>query len=68
MGIKNIILGPDEVARPRVGGFNDKPILHGDGPGHQHQSRDAAPLLHPSLTVIDGFEGMEGMAPATGPS
>ena len=25
-----------------------------------------APLLHPSLTVIDGFEGMEGNGPSNG--
>jgi uncharacterized protein (DUF362 family) len=68
MGIKNIVLGSAMKASGRGrGGFNDKPILHGDGPrGININLAMLAPLLHPSLTVIDGFEGMEGNGPSNG--
>jgi uncharacterized protein (DUF362 family) len=68
MGIKNIVLGSAMKSTGRGrGGFNDKPILHGDGPrGINLNLAMLAPLLHPSLTVIDGFAGMEGNGPSNG--
>lgn len=51
------------------GGFNanDKPILHGGGAyGININIAMLAPMLHPSLSVIDGYEGMEGQGPMRG--
>jgi uncharacterized protein (DUF362 family) len=49
------------------GGGSDKPILHGGGAhGININLAMLAPLLHPSLTVIDGFQGMEGNGPISG--
>lgn len=51
------------------GGFggSDKPILHGGGShGININLAMLAPMLHPSLSVIDGFEGMEGNGPING--
>jgi len=51
------------------GGFggSDKPILHGGGShGININLAMLAPMLHPSLAVIDGFEGMEGNGPMNG--
>jgi uncharacterized protein (DUF362 family) len=46
---------------------SDKPILHGGGAhGISVNLAMLAPLLHPSLSVIDGFEGMEGNGPIGG--
>ena len=46
---------------------SDKPILHGGGSrGININIAMLAPLLHPSLSVIDGFEGMEGNGPISG--
>jgi uncharacterized protein (DUF362 family) len=48
-------------------GGSDKPILHGGGAyGISVNLSMLAPLLHPSLSVIDGFEGMEGNGPIGG--
>jgi uncharacterized protein (DUF362 family) len=48
-------------------GTNDKTILHGGGSyGININLSMLAPLLHPSLAVIDGFEGMEGEGPGNG--
>ena len=79
MSIKNIILGapvklPNANAtagggggRRGGGGGNDKPILHGGGShGININLAMLAPMLHPSLAVIDGFEGMEGNGPISG--
>lgn len=72
MGIKNIILGSGMKSSGgrgmgRGNNFNDKPILHGGGPhGISINLAMLAPLLHPSLTVIDGYEGMEGNGPSNG--
>ena len=64
MGIKNVIVGAG-IKFPRGG--NDKQILHGDGPfGININLAMLSPILHPSLTVIDGFEGMEGNGPSNG--
>jgi uncharacterized protein (DUF362 family) len=51
------------------GGFggSDKGILHGGGSyGINVNLSMLAPLLHPSLSVIDGFQGMEGRGPLSG--
>jgi uncharacterized protein (DUF362 family) len=46
---------------------SDKPILHGGGShGININLAMLTPLLHPSLAVIDGFEGMEGNGPIGG--
>jgi uncharacterized protein (DUF362 family) len=68
MGIKNVVVGAATKTQGRGrGGFNDKPILHGDGPrGININLAMLAPLLHPSLTVIDGFAGMEANGPSNG--
>jgi uncharacterized protein (DUF362 family) len=76
MSIKNIILGaplklpnPNGVGQGGRSGFggSDKPILHGGGShGININLAMLAPLLHPSLAVIDGFEGMEGNGPMNG--
>ena len=73
LSLKNIVLGaPLKLPNPnstggrgRVG--NDKPILHGGGAhGININLAMLAPLLHPSLSVIDGFQGMEGNGPLSG--
>ena len=76
MSIKNIILGaplklpnPNGAGQGSRGGFgnSDKPIMHGGGPhGINTNLAMLAPILHPSLAVIDGFEGMEGNGPIGG--
>jgi uncharacterized protein (DUF362 family) len=79
LSIKNIILGsamklpnPNAAAGGRggrggFGGGSDKAILHGGGAhGININLAMLAPLLHPSLSVIDGFEGMEGNGPING--
>jgi uncharacterized protein (DUF362 family) len=68
MGIKNVVVGAGIKSTGRGrGGANDKQLLHGGGPrGININLAMLAPLLHPSLTVIDGFEGMEGNGPTNG--
>jgi uncharacterized protein (DUF362 family) len=72
MSIKNIILGaPLKLGIPIGGGQDtrgsDKPIMHGGGAhGININLAMLAPILHPSLSVIDGFEGMEGNGPISG--
>jgi uncharacterized protein (DUF362 family) len=77
MSIKNIILGSamklgngggGQGGRGgRGSGGSDKPILHGGGSrGINVNLAMLAPMLHPSLAVIDGFEGMEGNGPMNG--
>ena len=75
LSIKNIILGAAlKLPNPNAGrggrggrGGSDKPILHGGGAhGININLAMLAPLLHPSLSVIDGFEGMEGNGPIGG--
>jgi uncharacterized protein (DUF362 family) len=73
LSIKNIILGAAlKLPNPNGGrgggrGGSDKPILHGGGAhGININLAMLAPLLHPSLSVIDGFEGMEGNGPVGG--
>lgn len=69
MSIKNIIFGaPLKLATPGSRRLaNDKTILHGGGAhGICINMAMLAPLLHPSLSVIDGYEGMEGSGPING--
>jgi uncharacterized protein (DUF362 family) len=78
MGIKNVVVGSalklggggfggQAMGRGSFGGGNDKNIIHGDGyRGININLAMLAPMLHPSLTVIDGFEGMEGDGPLAG--
>ncbi len=76
LSIKNIVLGaPLKLPNPNAGngragrgfGGSDKPILHGGGArGININLAMLAPLLHPALSVIDGFEGMEGAGPVNG--
>jgi uncharacterized protein (DUF362 family) len=79
LSIKNIVLGSamklpslnagggGRGGRGGFGGGSDKPILHGGGAhGININLAMLAPMLHPSLSVIDGFEGMEGNGPING--
>ena len=74
MSIKNIVVGsalklpnPNGDRGGRGFGGSDKPILHGGGAhGININLAMLAPMLHPSLSVIDGFEGMEGNGPVRG--
>ena len=76
MSIKNMVVGAAlKLPSPnagggrggRGGGGSDKPILHGGGArGININLAMLAPLLHPSLAVIDGFQGMEGNGPISG--
>jgi uncharacterized protein (DUF362 family) len=73
MSIKNIVVGaPLKLPNPNAGNGrggrgSDKPTIHGGGArGININLALLAPLLHPSLSVIDGFQGMEGNGPIDG--
>jgi uncharacterized protein (DUF362 family) len=74
LSLKNIVVGaPVKDAGFRwgpgakAGAKNDKPITHGNGfRGINYNLYALAPRLHPHLSVIDGFEGMEGEGPVAG--
>jgi uncharacterized protein (DUF362 family) len=74
MSIKNIVVGaPLKLPNPNAGNgrggrsVSDKPTIHGGGArGININLALLAPLLHPSLAVIDGFQGMEGNGPIDG--
>jgi uncharacterized protein (DUF362 family) len=68
MSIKNIVLGAAmKLPDSDTDWGGDKPYLHGGGAhGICINLAMLAPLLHPSLSVIDGFEGMEGDGPIGG--
>lgn len=73
LSLKNIVFGApikDEGFRWRrgkEGAKNDKPIAHGGGiKGVNYNLFAMAPRLHPDLSVIDGFQGMEGNGPVGG--
>jgi uncharacterized protein (DUF362 family) len=74
MSIKNIVVGaPLKLPNPNSGGgrggrtVSDKPTIHGGGArGININLALLAPLLHPSLAVIDGFQGMQGNGPIDG--
>ena len=74
LSLKNIIVGAP-IKDPgfrwgpgaRAGAKNDKPITHGSGfRGINYNLYALASRLHPHLSVIDGFEGMEGEGPTGG--
>jgi uncharacterized protein (DUF362 family) len=71
LSLKNIVLGApikDAGVRERKpGAKNDKRIVHGGGfRGINYNLYALARQLHPHLSVIDGFEGMEGQGPSRG--
>jgi uncharacterized protein (DUF362 family) len=74
LSLKNIVVGApikDAGFRwgpgARAGAKNDKPVTHGNGfRGINYNLYALAPRLHPHLSVIDGFEGMEGEGPVGG--
>jgi uncharacterized protein (DUF362 family) len=69
LSIKNIVVGaPLKLANPNGGrSASDKPAIHGGGArGINVNLAMLAPLLHPSLSVIDGFQGMQGNGPISG--
>jgi uncharacterized protein (DUF362 family) len=74
LSLKNIVFGAPIKdmgfafgGNRREGTKSDKSIVHGSGfRGINYNLYDLAPLLHPHLAVIDGFEGMEGNGPTKG--
>lgn len=74
LSLKNIVVGaPIKDAgfawgpKAKPGAKNDKPITHGSGfRGINYNLFALAPRLHPHLSVIDGYEGMEGEGPVSG--
>jgi len=74
LSLKNIVVGAP-IKDPgfrwgphsKPGAKNDKVITHGNGfRGINYNLFSLAPRLHPHLSVIDGFEGMEGEGPVAG--
>jgi uncharacterized protein (DUF362 family) len=74
LSLKNVVVGApikDEGftfdKRSREGAISDKAVVHGGGfRGINYNLYNLAPRLHPHLSVIDGFEGMEGNGPNDG--
>lgn len=74
LSLKNIVFGaPIKDAgftygpNRKAGAKIDKPIVHGSGfRGINYNLYAMARQLHPHLSVIDGFEGMEGNGPNNG--
>jgi uncharacterized protein (DUF362 family) len=74
LSLKNIVFGAPVKdagfafgANRKEGTKSDKSIVHGSGfRGINYNLYDLAPILHPHLAVIDGFEGMEGNGPLRG--
>lgn len=74
LSLKNIVVGAP-IKDPgfrwgpgaKPGAKNDKPLTHGSGfRGINYNLFALAPRLHPHLSVIDGYEGMEGEGPVGG--
>lgn len=74
LSLKNVIFGAP-IKDPgfrwgkarKPGSKNDKPIAHGGGMrAINYNLFDLARRMHPHLSVIDGFEGMEGNGPCFG--
>jgi uncharacterized protein (DUF362 family) len=74
LSLKNIVVGAP-IKDPgfrwgpgaKAGAKNDKPLTHGSGfRGINYNLFALAPRLHPHLSVIDGYEGMEGEGPVGG--
>jgi len=74
LSLKNIIFGaPVKDAgfafgrNSKPGAKSDKPTVHGNGfRGINYNLYALASTIHPHLSVIDGFEGMEGNGPMSG--
>lgn len=74
LSLKNIIFGaPVKDAgfafgrNSKPGAKSDKPIVHGNGVrGINYNLYALASTIHPHLSVIDGFQGMEGNGPMNG--
>jgi uncharacterized protein (DUF362 family) len=74
LSLKNIVFGApikDDGftygPNRKKGAKIDKPIVHGSGfHGINYNLFTLADKLHPDLSVIDGFEGMEGNGPNSG--
>ncbi len=74
LSLKNIVFGAPlkdlgfrwgKARKP--GTKNDKPICHGSGMrAINYNLFDLARRLHPHLSVLDGFEGMQGNGPCFG--
>lgn len=74
LSLKNVVLGSPikdlgftwgKDRKP--GSVNDKPIVHGSGyRAINYNLFDLASRIHPHLSVIDGYEGMEGNGPNNG--
>src|ERR1035437_8611184 len=74
LSLKNVIVGAGikdsgaGLGQPGAGGGrSDKRLMHGGGTyGINYNLFALAPVLHPHLAVIDGYEGMEGTGPVNG--
>jgi len=74
LSLKNIVFGAPvkdvgfawgNARKP--GTTNDKPIVHGSGfKGINYNLFVLSQILHPNLSIVDGFEGMEGNGPNYG--
>jgi uncharacterized protein (DUF362 family) len=74
LSLKNVVFGAGIKdsgftfsSSRKKGTTSDKAIMHGSGfRGINYNLYSMARLLHPHLSVIDGFEGMEGNGPNDG--
>lgn len=74
LSLKNIVFGSPVKdigfrlgANSKEGTKSDKPVVHGSGcRGINYNLYSLASRIHPHLSVIDGFEGMEGNGPRFG--
>lgn len=74
LSLKNIVFGAPIKDKGftwnssrKPGSVNDKPIVHGNGfRGINYNLYALSKQLHPHLSIIDGFEGMEGNGPNSG--
>lgn len=73
LSLKNLVVGATQKDKtyhwgPGSKGTNDKPIIHG-GPANEAINLNLFQLarrLHPDLSVLDGFQGMEHNGPVSG--
>jgi uncharacterized protein (DUF362 family) len=74
LSLKNIIVGAPIKdpgfrwgAGGKAGARTDKPLIHGSGyRGINYNLFALAQQLHPHLSIIDGYDGMEGNGPVGG--
>lgn len=67
LSLKNIVVGAPVKARFGNAMRSDKRLIHGGGfRGINYNLAALAPILHPHLAVIDGYEGMQGNGPVRG--